>query len=164
MTKVQLLEAFKAFTQEATKDLIFPVRVQRVDEEATFRSPDVYLMRLPDGKSATKYAPYVLHQLVTGADKQQEGEYPEGIATVRSIMCVYSDDEQEGGMMLLNLSERLRIQLLKQIVIGNQFELDLTQGGLEFLAYPDDTAPYFIGEMMSVWKMPPIKREVPQIW
>lgn len=163
MTKVQLLEAFKVFTQEATKDLIFPERIQKVNEEPIFRSPAVYLMRLPDGKSAMKYAPYVLHQLITGADKQQEGEQPKGIATVRSIMCVYSDDEQEGGMMLLNLAEHLRIQLLKQIVIGNQFELDLTQG-LEFLAYPDDTAPYFVGEMMSVWKMPPIKREVPQIW
>ena len=65
--------------------------------------------------------------------------------------------------MLLNLMERLRIAILKKVVIGEQFEIDL-EAGLECLVYPDDTAPYFLGEMVSTWKMPTIKREVPQIW
>lgn len=67
--------------------------------------------------------------------------------------------------MLLNLMERLRISLLRDPLIhdGGQFQLDL-QTGLETMVYPDDTAPYFIGEMASTWIMPRIKREVPEVW
>ena len=60
--------------------------------------------------------------------------------------------------------ERFRIPLLRNPWIANgQFELDL-QDGVESMIYPDDTAPYFVGEMMTTWRMPPVKREVPQIW
>ena len=62
-------------------------------------------------------------------------------------------------LMLLALMERLRIALLKQVVIGNQFALN-TQAGLETMCYPDDTAPYFSGEMVSTWRLPGIQREV----
>lgn len=65
--------------------------------------------------------------------------------------------------MLLNLMERFRIGLLKRVVIGGQFELDL-QAGMESLIYPEDTAPYYAGEMVSIWKLPPIKREVENLW
>ena len=65
--------------------------------------------------------------------------------------------------MLLNLMERLRISLLRQIVIGDQFQLDL-KAGLETLVYPDDTAPYYAGEMISTWKIPAIQREVRSPW
>ena len=101
----------------------------------------------------------MLHQLITGMDRQPQGQRAESTAKVRSICCVYSDDEQEGGLMLLNLMERMRIALLKQVVIGNQFTLDL-DAGLETMAYPDDTAPYFVGEMLSTWKLPAVEREV----
>ena len=60
---------------------------------------------------------------------------------------------------LLNLMERLRIALLKQCVIGNQYELNL-QEGVETMIYPDDTAPYFMGEMVTTWNLPPVQREV----
>ena len=63
--------------------------------------------------------------------------------------------------MLLGLMERLRIKLLKQVVIGERYQLDLTQGA-EVLIYPDDTAPYFAGEMITTWKIPSIEREVRQ--
>lgn len=34
-------------------------------------------------------------------------------------------------------------------------------GNGKFIAYyPDDTAPYFVGEMISTWKLPPVEREV----
>ena len=61
--------------------------------------------------------------------------------------------------MLLNLMERIRVALLRQVVIGEQFTLDL-EAGLEVLGYPDDTAPYFVGEMISTWILPPVEREV----
>lgn len=166
MTKVDLLDALAEFTQAATKDLIMPVRIQKEGEEQTYRAAQVFKTRLPDSKAAQKKAPYILHQVVTSKDQQPSGDEVESFTTVRSIFCVYCDDEQEGGLMLLNLMERVRISLLKEIVIGKQFELDLDPGGagIECLVYPDDTAPYFLGEMATTWKMPKIKREVPQIW
>lgn len=159
MTRITLLERLRDFTKEATAELMMPTRMQKGDTEQKYRPADVYLMRLPDGTSATKKAPYVLHQLITGKDQQPSGNRIESTAHIRSICCVYNDDEQEGGLMLLNLMERLRVALLKQVVIGNQFTLDL-DAGLEVLIYPDDTAPYFVGEMISVWKLPAVEREV----
>lgn len=160
-SRVDLLERLKEVTQDAIKDLILPVRIQREGEDQSYRSADVYLMRLPDSKSATKKAPYIIHQMITGRDMQEEGQRVTSTVQVRSIFCVYSDDEQEGGLMLLGLMERLRIKLLKQVVIGERYQLDLTQGA-EALIYPDDTAPYFAGEMVTTWKIPSIEREVRQ--
>lgn len=159
MTRIILLERLRDFTREATADLIMPTRIQKADEKQGYRTADIYLMCLPDGTAATKKAPYVLHQLITGMDRQPQGQRAESTAKVRSICCVYSDDEQEGGLMLLNLMERMRIALLKQVVIGNQFTLDL-DAGLETMVYPDDTAPYFVGEMLSTWELPAVEREV----
>lgn len=160
-SRVDLLERLKEVTQDAIKDLILPVRIQREGEDQSYRSADVYLMRLPDSKSATKKAPYIIHQLITGRDMQEEGQRVTSTVQVRSIFCVYSDDEQEGGLMLLGLMERLRIKLLKQVVIGERYQLDLKQAA-EALIYPDDTAPYFAGEMVTTWKIPSIEREVRQ--
>lgn len=165
MDRVTLLEALKKFTDNCLKDLIMPTRVQSVDEEQQYRPPDVYMMRLPDSKSAMKKAPYIIHSVITAADKQEPGNYPALTTTVRSIFCAYSPDEQEGALLLLNMMERLRISLEKICLIGdkNEFKL-LMQDGIEFMIYPDDTAPYYSGEMITVWDMPPVRREVPQIW
>ena len=159
MTRTILLKRLRAFTEEVTADLIMPTRLQKGDTEQIFRPAKVYLTRLPEGTSATKKAPYVLHQVITGMDQQPQGQRVTSSAKVRSICCVYNDDEQEGGLMLLNLMERLRIAMLRQVVIGGQFTLDL-EAGLETLVYPDDTAPYFVGEMISTWKLPPWKERV----
>lgn len=160
MTRVVLLEQLKEFTKAVTADLIMPVAMQNGDTEQTFRAADVYLMRLTDSGSAKKKAPYILHQFITGADNQPKGERDISTAKVRTIFCVYNDNEQEGALMLLNLMERVRIGILKKIVIGKQFTLD-KEAGLECLVYPDDTAPYYAGEIISTWIMPSVEREVP---
>lgn len=140
-----------------------PVAMQKGDtEQPAPRAAEVYRTRLPDSTSAKKKAPYILHQIITGKDVQPSGEKEQSSATVRTIFCVYSSDEQEGGLMLLNLMERLRIALLEQVVIGKQFQLDL-EAGLESLVYPEDTAPYFAGEMVSTWSLPAIERKV-KLW
>ena len=159
--RVEFMKALKTFTETAISELIMPVRMQKGDEEQSYRAADVYLMRLPDSTSATKKAPYVLHQLITAKDEQPSGQNPKASAVVRSICCVYSDDEQEGGLMLLNLMERIRIALLRTTIIGNRYQLDM-EAGVECLVYPDDTAPYFVGEMVTNWKLPSIEREVRQ--
>lgn len=57
MTCVVLLEQLKAFTEDVMKDLLLPVAMQKGDTEQEGRPPAVYLMRLPDSKSAQKKAP-----------------------------------------------------------------------------------------------------------
>lgn len=89
---------------------------------------------------------------MTGRDFQPEGALCEGRTVVRSVFAVYHDDEQEGALLLLELMETLRIALLRKVIIGDQIELDL-QEGLEMLTYPENTAPYFAGEMISTWKI-----------
>ena len=164
MDKVILLSQLKSFTEEAVGDLLMPVRTQKADGKQDgaaedMRSANVYLMRIPDSGAAYKKAPYILHQAITGRDYQSERELPAASAVVRSVFCVYCSDEEEGAMMLLNLMERLRIALLRKVVIGDQFELDLG-AGIDTLVYPDDTAPYFLGEMATTWHMPAVRREV----
>lgn len=158
MTNITLLERLKLFTEDAIKDIILPVRLQKGDAEQKSRAADVYLMRLPDSKAATKKAPYIIHQFVTGKDTQPAGRQESGSSVVRSVFCVYCDDEQAGALHLLNLMERLRIRLLQQVIIGQQYQLDL-ETGVEMLIYPEDSAPYFAGEMSTTWKMPSVERE-----
>lgn len=165
MTRVFLLEHLKAFTEESVRELILPVKPSEEVEEPEPRAAAVYAGHLPEFDSVKRKAPCILHQLVTSKDVQPQGEpRPRSSAVVRTAFCVYCGNEEEGGMMLLNLMERLRIALLRKVVIGRQFKLDL-EAGLDTLVY--DTAgrpthPYYLGEMISVWKLPhTIEREVP---
>ena len=158
MSKVILLERLKEFTEKVTGDLILPVAMQKGDQEPpTPRAAEVYRTRLPDSSAAKKKAPYILHQIITGKDSQTQGLPLAAVATVRSVFCVYHQDEQEGGIALLNLMEQLRIALLQWPVLSKQYQLDL-QAGLETLVYPENLSPYYAGEMISVWKMPPVAR------
>ena len=159
MTKSQLLDNLKKFTESAVKDILLPVREQEEDRKKPMpRSAEVFKMRLPDSSEYKKKAPYILHQIIAGSDSQSPGRRAAGNAIVRSVFCVYCADEQEGALHLLNLMESLRIELLKRVVIGKQFQLDLEEG-LEFLIYPDDSAPYYGAEMISTWIVPALERE-----
>lgn len=70
---------------------------------------------------------------------------------------MYHPDEQEGGLALLTLMDQLYLSLLERPIVGAQFVLDL-KAGMESMAYPEDSAPYFAGEMVTVWRMPPVRR------
>lgn len=165
LDKLGLLNALQEQTERVLGGLLLPVRMQKGDVKQEYRAPLVFKMRVPNGASAEKKAPYVLHTVITGSDKQESGELCESTAVVRSIFCAYNEDEQEGSLALLEMMERWRIDVLKTHVIADRFEIDLeTDNGLESLVYPDDTAPYFIGEYVSRWKLPSINREVKQTW
>jgi len=160
-----LLEQLKTFTENSIRDLIMPVRPSEEEEDPAPRAAGVHVGHLPEFDSVKRKAPCILHQLVTNKYVQLPGEpRPRGAAVIRSAFCVYNEDEGEGGLMLLNLMERLQISLLRQVVIGKQFKLDL-EVGLDTLVYDTTnrpTHPYYLGEMISVWKLPyTIEREVP---
>jgi len=163
MTKVALLEAFKAYTEDVVKDVILPTKIQKGNIEPISRAPEVHIGRLPDQASSTKKAPYILHQVVNSRTVQAEGQLPETLCAVRSVFCVYYEDAEKGTLCLIEMMERLRIQLLKDLFLADQFELD-REGGLEDLVYPDDTAPYYMGEMLTTWRLPMVKREVTKLW
>jgi hypothetical protein len=155
MTPVVLLDQLKLFTEAHTSDLLLPVRPE-AGAAATPRAAKVWTMRLPEMAHSTKKAPYILLQLVNGADTQETGQEQDGKCYVRIIFCVYSEDENVGAALLLNLMTRLRIALLEYRVIGGQFELQLP---LEWVCYPDDTSPYYMGEMATEWSIPPVERK-----
>ena len=163
MTAVMLLEALKLRTEAATRELIMPLKPTKEEPNPESRAPVVYKARLPDEKASNKYAPYVLHTVINTSYRKQPGEPPEDLVNVRTLFCVYSADEQEGGLLLLNLMERIRIDLMRDPILEKQYKLEYSDG-IEQLVYPDDTAPFYLGEMMTTWKMPPVRREERSVW
>lgn len=159
MTMLEALEILKKFLEDITADMIFPVALQKGDTENEPRCPTVYKMRLPSSKRYEKYAPYILVQLVNGIDQHPHASKSEASFFVRLVFVVYNEDEQEGAAMLLNLIDRVRIHLLEQVVIGNKIVLD-TDKGLEYIVYPDDTAPYYAGEIVGTFYASPIERKI----
>ena len=147
MTPLQLLAALEAFVKQETKDILLPVRVDRKSGENKERAAEVYKMRLPNKTAQTERVPYLLLQYIE--------------CTVRIVAATYSEYECEGAMCVLNLLTRIRVALLKDGVVGGQFVL---KSPLEMIVYPDNTAPYYLGEMMTTWTMPIIESEVQQIW
>ena len=142
MTKNNFLEAYKAFTEEVIKDLILPVQQQKSDKGTPLpRAPEVHIMGLADFSAAKKKAPYIFHQIITARDQWSPGQ-----------------SRPDSGA-LLELFERIRIALLKRGVIGRQFRLDY-KAGIEYLIYPDNIPPFYAGEMVTIWKLPPVEREV----
>lgn len=161
MTAVILLDELKKFIEENTKDIILSVRTKPNSEEPNERPVEVHKMRLPDKEGETKRIPYILLQFLTGKDEQEEGKSLESECKIRIIVATYSEDGGEGAMDVLNVLTRIRISLLKDGVIGEQF---MIKKPLEYIVYPDDTAPYYMGEMLTIWEMPEIEREVKNIW
>ena len=146
MTPLQLLDALEAFVKQETKDILLPVRVDRKSGENKERAAEVYKMRLPNKTAQTERVPYLLLQYIKSTDTQEQGQEPESECTVRIVAATYSEDESA---------------LLKDGVVGGQFVL---KSPLEMIVYPDSTAPYYLGEMMTTWTMPIIESEVQQIW
>lgn len=158
---VVLLDRFKEFTEEATKDILLPTN-PTPKKPSIQRPPEVWKMSLPDRNSETAKIPYIILQLLKNEDVQEEGQAPYSLCTIRVIAGAYSERYDEGALGVVNILDRIREKLLRQRVIGRQFTLALP---LEFVAIPSaDTAPFFFGEMMTIWQIPTIKREVPELW
>lgn len=170
-TKVGLLYALKDFTAQTVKDLRMPVKRQKQDErEPDPRTAKVYMVSLPDMASFEKKAPFILHQAVTSEDGLENANKGIGrearlemqcTAVIRSVFCVYHPNEQEGGLALLNLMEEMRVALLMYPILNNVFRLDL-KAGINQMVYPETgergTAPFYLGEMVTTWNLPPVTR------
>ncbi len=165
MDTVTFLDALKDFTLEQTKDLVMPTQHQKGESEQQYRTANVYRQALPNGKTATKYAPYVLHKKVTGADTIGYRRKNRSLVTVRSIFCVYNEDAEEGSLMLLNLMERMRIAFLKYPLLDNRYRLYTgdDDGQIDSVIYQEDIQPYYAGEIVTVWEIPSVQEEPPEM-
>lgn len=152
------LDRLTDFVRDCTKEIRLPVRATQSNREPELRAPEVFKMRLPDAKSYKDKAPYIIVQVTSWNDYQYERRRGECECTVRMVFCVYCDDESSGALHVLNVMQDIRERTLRYRIVGNQYELDLSEG-MTFEIYTDDTAPYFGGECTSVWKIPTIARE-----
>lgn len=162
LTKYFLLEELKQFIGKLTEDRKMPVNVQKGDASIEERPPEIHKMRLPNSRAAHKYAPYIILQYITGVTRQLPGSRTESIAKVRILFCVFNEDEEEGALDLLNLMERVSEGLLKEPFFGTFFYLD-REATLEDLIYPDDTRPFYAGEMMATFVIPETERDVSEL-
>lgn len=161
MTPIYLLEALTEFVKEQTKDIILPVRVRKEGTEDKERAANVYKMALPKKEDQTQKAPYILLQVLNGKDDKPDGGLQRNMCAIRIVVVVYAESAEHGTYHVLNIISRLRSELEKVGVIGGKFTLQMP---LEYIIYPDNIPPYFVGEMMTNWHGPTIQREVEELW
>ena len=160
MNRVMLLEALKVRQTEDLKDLLMPT-VPKKDKPSVLRTVEIFKGKLPDRKSETEKAPYIVNGVLNSNFFRNPGEEPTGLVTIRSTMCIYNENNEEGSLMILNLLERLRISYLKNPIVDGVFELMFDEEHpIQDLVYPDETMPFFMADQVTVWKLPPVEREV----
>lgn len=159
MTPIFLLESVADFIEEKTADILLNVRT-RHDAESKKRKAEVFRMNLPDASDRTSRVPYILVQLINGKDEHQPGQIEESIHTIRIVCVTYSEDAQAGSYDVLNLILRLRHELETAGVVNGEYCLEYP---VEYIIYPDNTPPYFIGEMVTNWSIPAIERKEREI-
>lgn len=157
MTPAILLDELQKFIEEETKDILLEVKVRTGPATEKERAAKVYKMGLPEKDDTTQQIPYILLKLVTGKDEQEERQPKYGEVKVRMVIVTYSPDGQRGPLELLNLIQRIRERLQKQHIIASRFCL---QYPFEYLIYQDTEPPYYLGEIMTVWSIPVIEREL----
>lgn len=152
MTPLELLGTLERYCKEITKDMRLVARVEENGTQAAERPPKVFIGNLPDKKAERKAAPYILLKLLTGKDDNEES-----ICRVRIICVTFSEDKQENYIQCLNLVTKIKTKLLEDVVIENRFSC---QKPVEFIIYDGDLEVYQIGEIMTIWEMPKVKRDV----
>lgn len=152
MTPLDLLESLKGYCEEITKDMCLVARVPENGTEAGERPPKVFVGNLPNKESEKKTAPYILLKLLT---KKTDDE--ESVCRVRIICVTFSEDKQENYIQCLNLLTRIETKLLEDTVIANRYSC---QKPIETVVYDDDLEVYQVGEMMTVWELKKVERDV----
>ncbi len=159
MTIVAFMDALRTLCRNELKGMVFQAAVQKGDTEAVFREPQVYLMGLPEVENAEKLAPYIIIQPGNARHIQKPGDEPRFFVPVRMVFCNYCKDNERGGIELMNIMERIRIRLLKDVTFGGSFMLDVNEP-LEIEPYYEDLGLFHAGELRGTFVLPSITREV----
>jgi len=161
MNANELLLQLKLFTETTIKDILMPLRPNPDNEDPGYRVADVHIAHIPELSAVERKVPYICHNLLVKQYSQKPRELPQSLVFIRSVFVVFDEDEQTGSFMLQNLVDRLSLDLLEKRILDNRFELVLDSNTtLEVLVYQEDTRPYYMGEMLTCWDIPPIRREV----
>ncbi len=152
MTPLDLMDSLKGYCEEKTKDMLLVARVPENGTEAGERPPKVFIGNLPDKEAEKKAAPYILLKLLTTKDEDEEST-----AMVRIIVVTFSEDKQENYIQCLNVVSKLKASLLEDVVIENRY---FCRKPIESIIYDDDLEVYQIGEIMTTWEMPQVKRNI----
>ncbi len=153
MTPLDLVDSLKTYLEGETRNLFLPVRVDRRSGKKNERPPEVFTMRLPDKDAETKRIPYLLVQYIKSKFSQEEGKPPEHSCMVRIVAATYSENGEEGARCVLNLLTRVLIAFIRDGMIADRYIL---KSAVEMIVYPDSTPPYYLGEMITEWTMPPL--------
>lgn len=152
MTPLDLLNCLKGYCEDITKDMRLVARVPENGTEAGERPPKVFVGNLPNKESEKKTAPYILLKLLT---KKTDDE--ESVCRVRIICVTFSEDKQENYIQCLNLLTRIETKLLEDTVIADRYSC---QKPIETVVYDDDLEVYQVGEMMTIWELKKVERDV----
>lgn len=152
MTPLDLLNCLKGYCEDITKDMRLVARVPENGTEAGERPPKIFVGNLPNKESEKKTAPYILLKLLT---KKTDDE--ESVCRVRIICVTFSEDKQENYIQCLNLLTRIETKLLEDTVIANRYSC---QKPIETVVYDDDLEVYQVGEMMTIWELKKVERDV----
>ena len=140
MTAIDLLNALKAYTEDKVKDMRLITRVPENGTDPGERPPLVFIGNLPNKEQEKKAAPYILLKLLT---KKVDDE--ENVCRVR-IIC-------------LNLVTKIETSLLEDVVIDKHYSC---QKPIETIIYDENMELYQVGELMTIWELPQIRRDVRQ--
>lgn len=140
----RLIDALAIVIDETLKGLKLPKSTNDWDEPQKDGEIQVFKHRMASASDKEK-APYVLLQILNGADEHSREDDKEfSVVTVRGIVVTFNRDSVEGALSLVEVIERIRFRLESNRTIGGRYTLQLP---FEWLIYPEDTAPYHIGEL-----------------
>lgn len=152
-----LIDGLYDLTCQRLKNVRFPVRGETIFKGGIpeLRTPTVFKMDIPRREDEQRIAPYVVVQFLTGEDVQKPGADPHSYATVRFLTMVTCEDMGEGKFYVLQLLNLIREMLLQRKVIGRHFILS-DHDKIEYLVNPNSMFPYFDGELIAKFEIPPI--------
>lgn len=129
-----LVDEFKTFVEQVVKNYALETN------QETEKVPQVLTGFLPSKHS--EYGPdfpFVIVRVLKGTDASEQST-----VTIRLYIGTYSEDEKNGWRDVANIIERIRIELLRQRIIGKRFRVELP---IEFEIPEEQPIPEWFGTM-----------------
>ena len=81
----------------------------------------------------------------------------ENVCRVRIICVTFSEDKNENYMQCLNLVTKIETSLLEDVVVDKHYSCQMP---IETIIYDENMELYQVGELMTIWELPQIHRDV----
>lgn len=161
MGLVNLMETVRNFIEDDLKEIRLKVKQAEWNDQPLERAVKVFAYMTPNPSDNKEIVPYILLQMIKGEDGEDaETSVLESTATIRGYVALFDWEAEEGQRALLNIIEKLRLDLLSRGVIGGKYEL---LKPFEYRFYDDMTMPYHEAEFIMNWRIQPVKRIIPEL-